>query len=180
MHLESLMSDQIHQMTIEYKLDDDRLLFKVATRDHTEYRMWLTRRLIRGLWGPVIRTFEAQTGVEGLAAAPVKQAVMSLKHQEVVQSGDYSQKHDPEAKPESGDLTPMLAVAAACEPLADGLVTLKLKTSQGHDVNFNINEEMLHAFCHLVRSGVERAQWDIDVGVGDAAFAVSGSTDHLH
>ena len=174
------MSDQIHQMTIEYKPEDDRLLFKVATRDHTEYRVWLTRRLIRGLWGPVIRTFEAQFGVGEATTEPVKQAVMSIKHQEAVQSGDFSQQHDPKAKPESGDSAPMLAVAAACVPLADGLVALKLKTNRGHDISFNINEEMLHAFCHLVRSGVERAQWDIDVGVGDAAFTGSGSSEHLH
>lgn len=167
-------------MTVEYKAPEDRILFRVVTKSHTEFRVWLTRRVVAGLWEPVIEAFEAQPEVQAQAAPGVKKAVVSLKHQQVVEQGDFSQKHDPEAKPAAINVTPMLAIAVECVEQDNSLIRLTFKTAENKDVNLNLNEEMLHAFCHLVRQAVQRAEWGIDVTIGDPVFAVAGQTEQLH
>jgi hypothetical protein len=174
------MSDQLHQMTVEYQTNEDRILFRVVTKGHTEFRVWLTRRVVASLWKPVIETFAAQPDIQAQAAAPVKQAVMSIKHQQVVQNSDFTQKHDPEARPAATNVTPMLAVAVECVEQDKGQIRLTFKTSENRDVNLNINQEMLHAFCHLVRQAVDRAAWGVDVQIGDATFAVAEKTEQIH
>ena len=89
-------------MTAEYNPVHDRILFRVSTQKRLEYRVWLTRRIVKSLWGVAIQSFEA----EAFAGAPtpvqqqprVKQAVMSMKHQEAVQDSDFSKKHDTKTK----------------------------------------------------------------------------------
>lgn len=174
------MSDALHQMTIEYRPEHDRLLFRVTTQSHNEFRVWLTRRLVRGLWAPVIKTFEVQPDVREQSAPEVKKAVMSIKHQEIVQGADFSKKHDPEATPDPSTVEPLLANAVECVPTEGENVRLTFKSTTGQDVNLNINEKMLHAFCHLVRSAVEKADWDLDLSVGDAAFAAPDRAGQLH
>ena len=174
------MSDSLHQMTIEYRPEHDRLLFRVTTQSHNEYRVWLTRRLVRGLWAPVIKTFKTQPDIQEHVAEDVKQAVMSIKHQEIVQAADFTQKHDPEATPDPSTVEPLLVNAVQCVPGEGDTVRLTFKSGTGRDVNLNINEKMLHAFCHLIRSAVDKAEWDLDLPIGDAAFAVSGEGGKLH
>ena len=41
---------QIHQMSVSYLPEQDRILMRVNTVEGEEMRMWLTRRLMVGLW----------------------------------------------------------------------------------------------------------------------------------
>ncbi|MBT5938891.1 MAG: hypothetical protein HOG95_03110, partial [Rhodospirillaceae bacterium] len=51
------MGDALHQMTAEYNPAEDRILFRVNTVEKTEYRVWLTRRLVRQIWGVAVQNF---------------------------------------------------------------------------------------------------------------------------
>ena len=41
---------QIHQMSVTYLPEQDRILLRINTTEGEETRMWLTRRLMVGLW----------------------------------------------------------------------------------------------------------------------------------
>ena len=41
---------QIHQMSVTYLPEQDRILMRINTTEGEEMRMWLTRRLMVGLW----------------------------------------------------------------------------------------------------------------------------------
>ena len=43
-------SMQIHQMSVTYLPEQDRILMRINTTEGEEMRMWLTRRLMVGLW----------------------------------------------------------------------------------------------------------------------------------
>jgi hypothetical protein len=73
------MADSLHQMTAEYVPAQDRILFRVNTQDKLEYRVWLTRRLVRNLWGVAVKSFEAKPEVTEQPRPQVKQAMMSMR-----------------------------------------------------------------------------------------------------
>ena len=52
------MSSPLHQMTMGFSAEDDRLLLRLSTRDMTEYQLWLTRSFVKVLWGALIQILE--------------------------------------------------------------------------------------------------------------------------
>ena len=41
---------QIHQLSVSYQAEQDRLLLRVSSTGGEEMRLWLTRRLMLGFW----------------------------------------------------------------------------------------------------------------------------------
>jgi mitochondrial fission protein ELM1 len=174
------MTDALHQMTAEFVPVQDRILFRVSTRDRHEYRVWLTRRLVKKLWGVAVRSFEAEPDVKAQAQPHVRNAVMSMKHQQAVQSSDFSQKHEANTTPAPEMTEALLATGVRISRAEKGLVQVVFVTVEGRAVNLNLNEEMLHALCHILQGAADRAGWDLQLSVGDAGVVMRTDANVLH
>ena len=151
------MSNALHQMTMSYSPTEDRLLLRVSTTAHDEHQIWLTRRFIKVLWPVSIKGVEKQSLPPETVAAPtttpqVKRAVMAMQHNNALQKTDMTQKHDEEKVNKPSTDKPMLATGGQCVPLNTGGMRLNLKTAENLQVGLNLNEQLLHAFCHQVSS----------------------------
>jgi hypothetical protein len=174
------MADALHQMTAEFVPVQDRILFRVSTRDKHEYRVWLTRRLVKKLWGVAVRSFEAEPEVKAQAQPHVRNAVLSMKHQQAVQSSDFSQKHEADTRPAPEMNEPLLATGVKISRNEQGAVQVVFLTVEGRAVNLNLNEEMLHALCHILQGAADRAGWDLQLSVGDAGVVMRADANVLH
>ncbi len=83
----------IHQLSVSYEERQDRLLLRLNTQDHQEFRFWLTRRmslrLLPAIDQSVARLEASQPGV----AAPdtTSQKMLSdLKRDAFLQKDDFS------------------------------------------------------------------------------------------
>lgn len=167
------MSNALHQMTMSYSPTEDRLLLRVSTTAHDEHQIWLTRRFIKVFWPALIKGVEKQSLPPETVAAPtttpqVKRAVMAMQHNDALQKTDMTQKHDEEKVNKPSTDKPMLATGGQCVPLNTGGMRLNLKTAENLQVGLNLNEQLLHAFCHQVSSLTQKAEWDLTYTVGDA------------
>lgn len=174
------MTDALHQMTAEFVPVQDRILFRVSTRERQEYRVWLTRRLVKKLWGVAVRSFEAEPEVKAQVQPHVRNAVMSMKHQQAVQSSDFSQKHQANTTPAPEMNEPLLATGVRISHTEKGIVQVVFVTVEGRAVNLNLNEEMLHALCHILQGAADRAGWDLQLSVGDAGVVMRTDANVLH
>lgn len=174
------MTDALHQMTAEFVPVQDRILFRVSTREKREYRVWLTRRLVKKLWGVAVHSFEAEPEVKAQAQPHVRNAVLSMKHQQAVESSDFSQKHHPDNQPAVDMDEPLLATGVKITRGTGGAVQVVFLTVEGRAVNLNLNEEMLHALCHILQGAADRAEWDLRLSVGDAAALMRADANVLH
>jgi hypothetical protein len=176
------MADALHQMTAEFVPAQDRILFRVNTREKHEYRVWLTRRLVKKLWGVAVKSFELIPEVAQQAQPRVKGAVLSMKHQQAVQSADFSQKHEAGGTPPA-DMPeleqPLLCVGARIRRHDKG-IEVSFLTAENKAINLNMNEEMLHALCHILQGAADKAGWDLQLSVGDPASLQMGDTSVLH
>ena len=102
------MADTLHQMTISFAPREDRLLLRLGTAAHVEFRLWLTRRVVRQMWTALMKAAETVSAVIVQPEKRTRQAVMSMRHEAAVQSGDFTQTRDPEAKPHPLNKTPFL------------------------------------------------------------------------
>ena len=178
------MTDALYQMTAEYNPVHDRILFRVSTQKLLEYRVWLTRRIVKALWGVAIRSFEAEALAEvktPIQQQPrVKQAVMSMKHQEAVQASDFTKKHDTKTKAPPDVQKPLLVIKAEIGKSPEGVIHLTFQTLERKNVNLNLNDKTLHAVCHMLQRAADKAGWDLKLNVGEAGNAITADARVLN
>jgi hypothetical protein len=174
-------TNRLHQMTVSYSPHEDRLLLRFGTTTHLEYRLWLTRRLVRQVWETLVGAVETTPEVRAQPERRVRQAVMSLRHQEAVQQGDFSQQRDPEAKPHPNNEKPFLVTAVEARRNEKGSTTVLFKVMEkGQDVQLVLDEKLIHALCHLLVSGAEKAEWKLGLAMAGPDVLAVNASDRLH
>ena len=57
------MTDSIHQLSMKYISEQDRILFRLGTKNNTEYQMWFTRRFVIILWNSLHTLLSLKTEI---------------------------------------------------------------------------------------------------------------------
>lgn len=184
------MSTHLHQMTVKYVPQEDRLLLRVATSEKTEYRMWLTRRFVAVLWPalggqlaqsadlagvvrPAAKSAEAAAGAAAEPPPPppvsakVRDAVLGMEHQAAIQESDFSRKHDEDTVDLTGNTGPMIITGAKVKPWDGKHLVMSLQTDDKRNVTVTLDKKLLHGFCHMVATTVQKADWGLTLTVGE-------------
>lgn len=196
------MSTRLHQMTVKYLPTEDRLLLRISTSEKTEYRLWLTRRFIATLWpalgGQLAQSadlrgvrpqMEAPDQPQQASAAPggsapvpakVRDAVLGMEHQAAVQDSDFSRQHDEDTVDLTANSGPMVVTGAKVKPWDGKKLVLGFQTSDDMNVTVTLDKKLLHGFCHMVATTVQRAEWGLDLTVGEPVVAPKAGTQVVH
>ncbi len=163
------MPSALHQITMSYSAEQDRLLLRLGTTDKKEYQLMLTRRFVRVLWAALIKVLEKQPDLKRDLVPKVKKAVMAMVHQKAVSDADFSRKHEKGYENLTPGSDPLLVVGGSVEPGNGGPTRLLLKTQTGSEIKLTLNKNLLHALCKLLIGTTMKAGWDLGLTVGDAA-----------
>ncbi len=182
----------VHRISLAYSQTEDRLLLTLRMMDRSEHRFWLTRRLIQLLWGPLVKKLESFPDVKKHLDAQVRQAVLSMRHRDVLEKSkiSFSTLGEDMAKPAAaeigrdgepsppadgetgyGDTAALLAggipvVGGVSGRLLKGrVVQLVFRVSNDKTFLLNLNEKMLHVFCHLLVEMATKAEWNLDLSI---------------
>lgn len=189
-------------MTVTYVPTEDRMMLRIATSEKTEYRLWLTRRFVAAMW-PALGGQLAQTAdLSGLrpqskgedapagaseipppapaVPAKVRDAVLGMEHQAAVQDSDFSRKHDEDMVDLTANTGPMIVVGAKVKPWDGKKLVLSFQTSSDMNVTVTLDKKLLHGFCHMVATTVQKAEWGLSLTVGDPVVAPQGGTQVIH
>ena len=87
---------QIHQMSVSYLPEQDRILMRINTMEGEETRLWLTRRLMVGLWPLLSKLLtEHQHKLESAGASltgatpELKKMLADFRKEEFLQHADF-------------------------------------------------------------------------------------------
>jgi len=175
------MTSALHQMTMSFSPEDDRLLFRVSTTDRTEYRLWFTRRFVRVLWGALMSVLEKEPDLKRALEPKAKRAVMAMQHHEAVDAADFSKQHDEDGfRDLTGSDGPALVVGGSVNPIEGGGANLVMKTLSGAEYTFALNTNLVHALCRLLIETTLKAEWDLGLAVGDALVVTPGDKARVH
>ena len=97
----------------------------------------------------------------------VRDAVKAMDHQEAVQSSDFSQSHAEGNVNLTSNTGPLLITGGQVKPVGPENTVLALKTVDNMSVQFGLNKQLLHALCHMMITSAHKAEWDLDLQVGD-------------
>ena len=199
------MTSPLHQLTMTYSPEQDRVMLRIGTKENTEYQLWMTRRFVRIMWRALIQTIERDPNLAKdwvpedrvpKAQAPkdrvpkdrvpkdqvpeVKDAIMAMQHQESVQNSDFSQKHAKGNVNLMANTGALLVIGGQVKPVNEDRTRINFKTDKGTGIEFFLNKKLLHALCHMIIKSAQRAQWDLDLAVGDPNVMMPADAAQIH
>lgn len=199
------MTSPLHQLTMTYSPEQDRVMLRIGTKESTEYQLWMTRRFVRIMWRALIKIMERDTNlakdwvpedrvtedrvpkdraskdqVPKDNIPEVKDAIMAMQHQESVQNSDFSQKHAKGNVNLMANTGALLVIGGQVKPVNEDRTRINFKTEKGTGIEFFLNKKLLHALCHMIIKSAQRAQWDLDLAVGDPNVMMPADTAQIH
>lgn len=149
---------QIHQLTVKYDAEEDRLLLRINTLDRRELRFWLTRRFT-GLLMPVLDKMLAQSP-ERLGPAPARAtpALVDFERERVLASADFETRFEEAAASFPLGETPLLLARIQAGRKGNREV-VSLTPKAGAGIELPAQPRILHTLANLIRTAADRAGW---------------------
>lgn len=148
------MTDQLHQLNINYSPNEDRLLLRITTQQGDEYRVWLTRRFTALLMTVLGKEIEKHGGLPAVAS---RTETRRLFHEGALEKPfeDDASRRFPLG--EQG----ILAYRIGTTDTRGNELSLELRPETGQGVTLNLNQSLLFMFYNLLTQGVSRADWQL-------------------
>ncbi len=169
----------IHQLSVNYIQEHDRILVRINTTASEELRLWFTRRLTLNLL-PMVQKIVTewiakQEAVKSSAISPTaaadaqtQQMLAEFKREESLQQSDFQ---TPYKAPNSLPLgpEPLLVTELSVTPLQTGQLqmafTEKLPLDNGQPnpnprgFRVALEQKLVHGFLHLLEKAAQTSQW---------------------
>lgn len=163
----------IHQLQVAFDAAEDRLLFRLTTTAQEEFRVFLTRRFVRGLWPLLHKTIDSKVAVKA-PQADSRREVIAFEHEKAVNATDFRTpfQEPPPETPRTFPLGQTPYVATQGNVRLDGAsFKLALNPAQGQGIEIGLDDRLMHSFCRLLEQAVKSADWDLPFLTGQVAPA---------
>ena len=168
----------VHQMSVTYVGEQDRILLRINTTQGEEMRLWLTRRLMLGLW-PALNNAIAGSASPAQPAsaavdAPARRMLAEFQRQAFLQKSDFA---TPYAAPEAAlplgpepllvsevQLTPLARSVGGGTPQPQIRIHFQEKLSRGtpqRGFQLELAPQLSHGLLHLLERALQESQWGI-------------------
>lgn len=181
---------QLHQMQVTYAPVEDRLLFRVNTRQRQEFRFWMTRRYVALLWKTILghlRTTQDEGGnapeksedeepteqpptSSAKTPEPLKDAIIAKEHEEQVAKSDFKTQYQESSYLPLGE-QPLLLYGIGIKkggPNKDQSI-LCMHPPKGEGIEISLNDQITHSLCRLVADATKKADWGLDLEFSQAS-----------
>lgn len=152
---------QIHQFNMQFNPEHDRLIFRLNTTAHEEFRFSLTRRFVKLLWPVLIQLLEKEYKQREPEKSHLANVLLPYEHQEVVSKADFSKPYAEEDMIYPLGEEPMLLSRIQIKQGSQGDILCLLPTN-GSGIELGANPQFIHTFCKLLRDVISRSDWDMD------------------
>jgi hypothetical protein len=163
---------QIHQMSVTYLPEQDRILMRVSTTGGEEMRLWLTRRLMVGLWPLLSRMLtEHLLKLESAGAAvtganpELKKMLADFRKEEFLQHADFDTPFQEEQHHLPLGEEPLLVTDVDATPLASGPLRLSFNERapggdrKARNFQMEMQPQLMQGLMHLLEQALLQSQW---------------------
>lgn len=173
----------VHQLHLSYSAQQDRMLLKVSL-DDTELDAWLTRRIVRILWGllqdselapvmtPEMMPVTAEELVEHFGRAAI--GLPMMPGQGTMLSGAYHDARTTDAGP--------FALITDCKlvNMDHTESMLELHSQDGEVYSLAMTAELSHALTTMLQLASQEASWDLGLATDRIVLANEAAPYVLH
>jgi len=180
---------KIHQLSVTYLAEQDRILVRVNTEAAEEMRLWLTRRLMLGLWPllsklltkHLLKLEAAGTSLEA-ADEGLKKMLADFRKEEFLKDADFETPYkDNQSQLPLGD-EPLLITDVDAAPLANGRLRLSFNerlpgVTKPRSFQMEMEPKLMQGMMHLLEQALGRSQWREPFAAGPVAVEDAGAGD---
>ena len=162
----------LHQFNLEYNAEQDRLLFRMSTRDGTEIRLWFTRRFVKRLYELLAKLLERDPNVAAQTDPVARKSVVAFQRDSAITQSDFSKEFEEKSTPALplGE-EPVLVTKCKATPTSAGF-TLVFSPDAGQQVSVTLNVQYLHSLTHLLFEAFKKTDWDLNLTLAGAAAPI--------
>ena len=176
----------IHQLSVAYHVDYDRILVQINTLAGEELRLWLTRRLVVNFLPHLNRlVIDVEAGTLQLASHDEisKKVVAEFKKQESITRSDFKTPFTTQASGYPIGEEPLLVTNIHLTPDGKGALRIGFEEKMvdqpaPRGFHMTMASTLLHGFTHLLESAIKVSEWGIldpQKPIADAADAAMAS-----
>lgn len=157
------MGNHIHQLNVTYVTAEDRILLRLNTTLKEEFRIWLTRRIVRKLaselGGAERRLLGLENPEEGFVA-PGARAIQEFRREASTANVDFGERFEEGSADFPFGDAPVLATGSEVR-LQEGSATIALALANKRSLNFVLDVRGLHGTLAMLQKAVAHSDWDL-------------------
>jgi hypothetical protein len=173
---------KIHQLSVTYLAEQDRILVRVNTAAAEEMRLWLTRRLMLGLWPllsklltkHLLKLESAGTSLD-TADEGLKKMLADFRKEEFLKNADFETPYkEDQAELPLGE-EPLLVTDVDASPLPNGRLRLSFNertpnADKPRSFQMEMEPKLMQGLMHLLEQALVRSQWPEAFGTAPVAL----------
>lgn len=163
---------QIHQLSVTYQAEQDRILLRVNSTGGEEMRLWLTRRLMHGLW-PLLGRLHTDQVIQAEPSGSavdrddeeLKRLFAEFRREEFLQRADFATPYEDKPRLPLGS-EPLLVTDVDATPLANGRLRLGFNerasvsgAAKARGFQLELDPGLMQGLMHLLEQALARSQW---------------------
>ncbi|HYF41574.1 MAG TPA: hypothetical protein VEA35_03915 [Ramlibacter sp.] len=160
----------IHQLSATYLAEQDRILLRVNTTASEEMRLWLTRRLMLGLWPLLSRLLtehllklEAAGTSLDTADEELRKMLADFRKEEFLQHADFDTPYQDKPSLPLGE-EPLLVTGVDASPLPNGRLRLSFNERLPNgpaprSFQMEMVPKLMQGLMHLLEQALGQSQW---------------------
>ena len=162
---------KIHQLSVTYVAEQDRILMRVNTAAAEEMRLWLTRRLMLGLWPLLSKLLtkhllklEAAGSSLDTADEGLKKMLAEFRKEEFLRDADFDTPYQENQAALPLGEEPLLVTDVDASPLPNGRLRLSFnerppETDKPRSFQMEMEPKLMQGLMHLLEQALARSQW---------------------
>lgn len=162
---------KIHQLSVTYLAEQDRILMRVNTAAAEEMRLWLTRRLMLGLW-PLLsklltkHLLKLESAGSSLDTADegLKKMLADFRKEEFLKNADFETPYKEDQSQLPLGEEPLLITDVDASPLANGRLRLSFNerppnAEEPRTFQMEMEPKLMQGMMHLLEQALARSHW---------------------
>lgn len=162
---------KIHQLSVVYQAEQDRVFVRINTAAAEEVRLWLTRRLMVGLW-PLLSKLLTQNLLKLEAAATsletaddgLRKMLADFRKEQFLQEADFDTPYDENQTTLPLGSKPVLVTDVDATPLPNGRLRLSFnerlpRGKAPRNFQVELDPKLMQGLMHLLEQALARSQW---------------------
>lgn len=156
----------LYQFEMGFDPIHDRLVLKIHTKDFEEFRLWLTRRFVKILWGVIVNLLNKdKKDINEMEAAKLKVSE-SFADENARRQQPLASKYSTKLSKTPLGSEPILISRIAAKAEENHRVLLSLQDEKNQRFDLLLDNFMLLGLCKLVSEGVKKTDWDLNLPYG--------------
>ena len=153
-------------MQVRYNPAADRLLWQVRTSTGELFAVWLTRRMVRQLWGPltllVTQAAVAQVVPHALVLPEAREMMAQAARSRQLPGADFATPFDPKPAAHPLGPEPLLPTTVDLSPGPDGRgLRLTVKEPGGRNLSLQLSNDLATGLMRLLEKALAEADWGL-------------------